>query len=343
MTTRVTFAQVGLDPSGGAAIRVDTGAKGHIHTNTVNGPASGPGSPEMPAAGIEFHDSADDSTIIGNTIARTAAGIDINGASGGIIRDNKVTGGQTAYDLFDGDDMSIHDNTTSGRHVPWAGRGRGLTPQQRPRQRFPVEQERHGQGLQGRQRHGYPQHVDPQQGQQQQARGPVHEAPASRSTDQGRPRHRRRTVVRTTDPTRSVDADAWSIGLGTLHRGSLVLDRRRFLQLAAATGLAVAATSAAQGAASGQSAAPSMAPTSDPIADLATSLGHDPEAIFRFVQDEVRYEPYAGLLRGATATLLGRAGNSVDQAALLAELLRSGARRCVSRWVPSTPARHRSS
>jgi parallel beta-helix repeat protein len=109
----VTFAQVGLDPAGGAAIRVDTGAKGHIHTNTVNGPASGPGSPAMPGAGVEFHDSADDSTIIGNTIARTAAGIEIDGASGGIVKDNKVTGGQTAYDLFDGDDMSIHDNTTT--------------------------------------------------------------------------------------------------------------------------------------------------------------------------------------------------------------------------------------
>ena len=121
----VTFAQVGLDPSGGAAIRVDTGAKGHIHGNTVNGPASGPGSPEMPAAGIEFHDSAAGSTIIGNTIARTAAGIDINGASGGIIKDNKVTGGQTAYDLHDGDDMSIHDNTTTAATFHGLGVGAG--------------------------------------------------------------------------------------------------------------------------------------------------------------------------------------------------------------------------
>ena len=32
----------------------------------------------------------------------------------------------------------------------------------------------------------------------------------------------------------------------------------------------------------------------DAITDLAASLGHDPERIFRWVQEEIRYEPYAG-------------------------------------------------
>ncbi len=83
---------------------------------------------QQPAAGIELDHSAADSTIIGNTISNTAAGIDIAGASGGIIKDNTVTGGQTAYDLFNADDMSIHDNTTSaatfhGMAVGAASRG----------------------------------------------------------------------------------------------------------------------------------------------------------------------------------------------------------------------------
>ena len=54
---------------------------------------------------------------------------------------------------------------------------------------------------------------------------------------------------------------------------------------------------------------------------LAEQLGNDPEAVFRFVADHVRYEPYSGLLRGPGTTYFGRAGNSVDQALLLAALL----------------------
>lgn len=58
----------------------------------------------------------------------------------------------------------------------------------------------------------------------------------------------------------------------------------------------------------------------DPIADLAWQLDYDVDAIFRFVADEVRYEPYAGILRGAQGTLAARAGNSVDKALLLGAL-----------------------
>ena len=58
--------------------------------------------------------------------------------------------------------------------------------------------------------------------------------------------------------------------------------------------------------------------------DLAALLerhDYDPDAIVRFVREEIRFEPYAGLLRGAQGTLMSRAGNALDQAVLLATLL----------------------
>ncbi|MGI8483169.1 MAG: hypothetical protein ACR2OU_02770, partial [Thermomicrobiales bacterium] len=57
------------------------------------------------------------------------------------------------------------------------------------------------------------------------------------------------------------------------------------------------------------------------IASKAAELGYDADRIFRFVADEVRYEAYAGALRGANGTLWGLAGNSVDKSILLAALL----------------------
>lgn len=103
------------------------------------------------------------------------------------------------------------------------------------------------------------------------------------------------------------------------------LDRRDFLKLAAAAGMTAAGSPWLSATAFGQSQSPSAsgepAAAVDPIADLAASLGHDLERIFRFVQEEIRYEPYAGILRGATGTLLTRAGNSADQAVLLGALL----------------------
>ncbi len=62
-----------------------------------------------------------------------------------------------------------------------------------------------------------------------------------------------------------------------------------------------------------------------PHADLADSLDLDTERIFRFVADEIRYEPYVGILRGPTGTLATRAGNAADQASLLAALLQAAA------------------
>lgn len=58
------------------------------------------------------------------------------------------------------------------------------------------------------------------------------------------------------------------------------------------------------------------------IRQKAFDLNYDVEKIFGFVADEVRYDAYAGQLRGAKGTMLGLAGNSADQAQLLSALLR---------------------
>lgn len=88
----------------------------------------------------------------------------------------------------------------------------------------------------------------------------------------------------------------------------------------------------------------SLAPKSDPVTEIKNAtadlkaaidysqidvgtqlskIGKDPRAIAAFVQNEIRYEPYMGALRGARGTLLARAGNSLDRALLLSEMLRS--------------------
>lgn len=67
---------------------------------------------------------------------------------------------------------------------------------------------------------------------------------------------------------------------------------------------------------------PGIRPPAGPsVAQKAFDLVGDPEAIFAFVAREVQYDPYPGALRGAKGALWGLAGNSVDQALLLAALL----------------------
>lgn len=55
--------------------------------------------------------------------------------------------------------------------------------------------------------------------------------------------------------------------------------------------------------------------------DLNFALGFEAEALARFVREEIFFEPYPGILRGAQGTLLGGAGNALDQSLLLTTLL----------------------
>lgn len=55
---------------------------------------------------------------------------------------------------------------------------------------------------------------------------------------------------------------------------------------------------------------------------LLDTLDYDAGKIVDFVRDEIAFEQYPGLLRGPEGTLASRSGNALDQAVLLAKLLR---------------------
>ncbi|MEE8403377.1 MAG: transglutaminase-like domain-containing protein [Candidatus Hydrothermarchaeaceae archaeon] len=52
-------------------------------------------------------------------------------------------------------------------------------------------------------------------------------------------------------------------------------------------------------------------------------LSNDPTKIYRWVSDNVKYEPYYGSMKSADIVLLSRAGNDIDTASLVTALLRA--------------------
>jgi hypothetical protein len=108
----VTFAQVGLSTAGGAAILLDTSAKGTIASNTINGPAAGAGNPPQPAAGIQLDGSASGVTVTGNAIARMAADIDLLNATGGSVTGNTMNGGQVGLDMEGANGVAVSGNVS---------------------------------------------------------------------------------------------------------------------------------------------------------------------------------------------------------------------------------------
>jgi len=53
------------------------------------------------------------------------------------------------------------------------------------------------------------------------------------------------------------------------------------------------------------------------------SADYDLQTLVDFVREEIAFQPYAGTMRGAAGTLRARAGSSLDQALLLANMLKS--------------------
>ncbi|MDR3615533.1 MAG: transglutaminase domain-containing protein [Candidatus Obscuribacterales bacterium] len=58
------------------------------------------------------------------------------------------------------------------------------------------------------------------------------------------------------------------------------------------------------------------------IAELARALRNDPQKIYQFVHDNISWQAYWGLKKGALGCLVDGSGNSFDQSALLIALLR---------------------
>ena len=104
------------------------------------------------------------------------------------------------------------------------------------------------------------------------------------------------------------------------------IGRRTFLKVAAgsavAAGLVTGAGSVRPATVRAQGV---RGTTSAEIEAVAAGLDYDQERIFRFVADDILYEPYTGVLRGPIGTLRGRAGNAADKALLLAALLDAAA------------------
>ncbi len=57
------------------------------------------------------------------------------------------------------------------------------------------------------------------------------------------------------------------------------------------------------------------------VAERAKRIGPDLEANFTFVRDQIRFDPYAGTMRGAQGALISASANALDRSLLLASLL----------------------
>jgi hypothetical protein len=103
--------------------------------------------------------------------------------------------------------------------------------------------------------------------------------------------------------------------LGCGHSGSSASSAGSPNATSASSDLPVALSSAA-GTATGQNASVGQS-----VAAEATRIGNDPGALLSRVSDGVAYEIYPGAFRGAAGTLADNAGNDVDKALLLHDLL----------------------
>ena len=61
------------------------------------------------------------------------------------------------------------------------------------------------------------------------------------------------------------------------------------------------------------------------IPALARALQNDPDLIYQFVRNNIKYVPIYGLQKGALGALIDRSGTAFDMAQLMVELLRAAA------------------
>lgn len=127
----ITFAHVGLNNTGGSGVQIITGAIAIVRGNTITGPAAGPGNPPQPQAGVRLSSPGAATVIRANTISARASDIEVHAANGVIIRDNVLTGGQVALNIFNGDGMSVFGNvatlsTVNGLYVAASATGNNV-------------------------------------------------------------------------------------------------------------------------------------------------------------------------------------------------------------------------
>ena len=123
-------------------------------------------------------------------------------------------------------------------------------------------------------------------------------------------------------------------------------NRRRFLQALGFSSVASASIVASEDAANAAGSGGRPGTTSGRqstngtlIDEIAFNLAYDRDAIVDFVSNQIRYEPYAGALRGPIGTLWAGAGNEIDKAQLLVAMLDAsllGATISMTGAVPST-------